>query len=81
MCGCRQPNQGHSAAGNAAAPAAGASAPAAKAVALAYRGARALLVRGPATGAGYACYPGKSIRVHAADAPHLLASGAFTRPG
>jgi len=48
-------------------------------VPLAYRGVRALLVRGPATGAGYACYPGETIRVHGSDVPRLLASGAFVR--
>ena len=78
MCGCRQSTQGHATAG------AGASArrtdPAPHgSVPLVYRGTRALLIRGPATGAGYACYTGETIRVHAPDAPHLLASGAFAR--
>ena len=76
MCGCRQSSQATPSA--ASSPRAGTVAPPAS-VPLAYRGVRALLVRGPATGAGYACYPGETIRVHASDVAHLLASGAFVR--
>ena len=80
MCGCRQsiPDRGEPSRGSparAAEPARHAS------VLLAYRGTRALLIRGPATGAGYACYPGETIRVHRPDAAQLLASGAFVSAG
>jgi hypothetical protein len=78
MCGCRQSG------GSGLSPDArtGADAPAVAAaatVALQYRGVRALLIRGPGTGAGYACHPGETIRVHARDATHFIASGAFAR--
>lgn len=46
-----------------------------------YRGARALLVRGPATGVGYACYPGDTVAAHERDVAALVASGAFVRVG
>lgn len=49
-------------------------------IALKYRGRRALLIRGPATGTGYACYPDDTIRVHASDAKALMASGLFRLP-
>ncbi len=78
MCGCRQSNQGHASTSNGGSSPATAPAPLAS-VPLAYRGTRALLIRGPATGAGYACYPGETLRVHAPDVPHLLASGVFAR--
>ena len=76
MCGCRQPDADRGApvsSTRTAMPARRASVP------LVYHGSRALLIRGPATGAGYACYPGETIRVHAPDAPHLIASGAFAQ--
>ena len=81
MCGCGGSSQGRASPVGALSsprngePAAGASVP------LRYRGGRALLIRGPATGAGYACYPGETIGVHRVDVPHLLASGAFVRAG
>jgi hypothetical protein len=46
---------------------------------LRYRGARALLIRGPASGVGYACHPGEIIDVLERDAERLLANGAFVR--
>lgn len=46
---------------------------------LRYRGTRALLVRGPATGVGYACYPGDTISVHERDVAQLIGSGSFIR--
>ncbi len=48
-------------------------------VPLRYRGARALLVRGPHTGVGYACRPGDVLAAYAADVAALVASGAFVR--
>jgi hypothetical protein len=80
MCGCRQSSQSPAPPAAVSNARSGAVAPRAS-VPLAYRGTRALLVRGPATGAGYACYPGETVRVHERDAPHLLASGAFVRAG
>jgi hypothetical protein len=47
------------------------------AVPLKYRGRRALLIRGPATGIGYACYRGDTIHVHVSDAKALIDSGVF----
>ena len=97
MCGCRQSSQrqgatvsaasassrsaGSASSRSAASSSSGNRRQAYTSVTLVYRGARALLVRGPATGAGYACYPGESIRVHSPDVPHLVASGAFARAG
>ena len=78
MCGCRQSRQSRHAQAAAPAPRTSVAAPPAS-VSLAYRGTRAVLVRGPATGVGYACHPGETLRVHAPDVPHLLASGAFVR--
>ena len=76
MCNC-----GRSATGTPAAPSTARSAsPMTELptfIVLKYRGARALLVRGPVTGVGYACYPGQTIRASPLDAPHLVASGAF----
>ena len=46
---------------------------------LRYRGTRALLVRGPVTGVGYACYPGDTISVHERDVAQLIGSGSFIR--
>ena len=78
MCGCRQSGAGGlSRDARAGADAPGATAP--PTVALEYRGVRALLIRGPGTGAGYACHPGETIRVHPRDAAHFIASGAFAR--
>lgn len=48
-------------------------------IALRYRGTRALLVRGPVSGVGYACYPGDTIAVHERDVAQLIGSGSFTR--
>lgn len=48
-------------------------------IALRYRGTRALLVRGPVSGVGYACYPGDTISVHERDVAQLIGSGSFTR--
>jgi len=79
MCGCRQSVPSHASTSGGSSSRRPEVAPPAS-VPLEYRGARALLIRGPATGAGYACYPGETLRVHAPDAPHLLASGAFARP-
>lgn len=78
MCGCRQADPGGASSAGTASPHAG-EIPVPPSVRLEYRGSRALLIRGPATGAGYACYPGETLRVHIPDAPHLLASGAFER--
>jgi hypothetical protein len=78
MCGCQQsPAKPVSAAVASAGDTAGV--PASDSVALKYRGVRALIIRGPATGAGYSCYPREVIRVHSQDAAHLIASGAFVR--
>lgn len=80
MCGCRNT----SSPGAAPTPATprGHVAPAASAataVLMAFKGARALLIRGPVTGTGYACYPGDRIRVQVRDVEALLATGAFVR--
>ena len=48
-------------------------------VTLSYRGARALLVRGPVSGVGYACYPGETVECLPRDVDALVASGAFAR--
>jgi len=80
MCGCRQSIQGHGSSSRGSYARGTEVAPRAS-VPLTYQGARALLIRGPATGTGYACYPGEILRVDALDAPHLLASGAFVRAG
>jgi hypothetical protein len=48
-------------------------------VRLSYRGARALLVRGPLSGVGYACYPGDIVQCFPRDVDALVASGAFFR--
>jgi hypothetical protein len=47
-------------------------------VRLAYRGAHALLVRGPVSGVGYACYPGETVQCFPQDVNALVASGAFS---
>jgi hypothetical protein len=65
--------------GHGAAPESPAPASVPPSVALRYRGARALLVRGPVTGVGYACYPGDIISAHDGDVVPLVASGAFVR--
>ena len=78
MCGCRQANSGHGTISGVASSG-GSQVAVHPSLRLEYRGARALLIRGPATGAGYACYPGETLPVHAPDAPHLLASDAFVR--
>ena len=80
MCGCRPSVQGHAPSSGRSYPRGTEVAPHAS-VSLTYRGTRALLIRGPSTGAGYACYPGETLRVHAPDAPHLVASGAFVQTG
>ena len=46
-------------------------------VQLEYLGARALLVRGPVSGVGYACYPGDTVTVYSHDAERLVAGGDF----
>ena len=46
-------------------------------VALRYRGAQAVLVRGPVSGTSYSCYPGDTISAHPRDVPPLVASGLF----
>ena len=46
-------------------------------VPLAFTGREPRLVRGPATGAGYAAYPGESVPAHPDDAAGLVASGWF----
>ena len=46
-------------------------------VAVRFVGHRPRLVRGPATGTGYAGYPNESVRAHPDDAAGLLASGFF----
>jgi hypothetical protein len=76
MCNCGRSSSGT---GAAPSPVRAANAPAASPafVALKYRGARALLVRGPVTGVGYACYPGGTIRASPRDAEPLVASGVF----
>jgi hypothetical protein len=79
MCGCGRP-AGPPAVPRTATAATPAAAPARSGVALRYRGARAVLVRGPATGVGYACHPGDTLVVDARDAPALVASGVFVRP-
>ena len=56
-------------------------APAEPMVTLAYRGARALLVRGPVSGVGYACYPGETVECFPRDVEALVSSGAFLRAG
>lgn len=78
MCGCGRPSTGAPAASSTARPASP-MADLRPFVVLKYRGARALLVRGPVTGVGYACYPGQMIRASPLDAAHLVASGAFAR--
>jgi hypothetical protein len=78
MCGCRQPRTSDVSTGTASTDP-GIRAAATGRVSLRYRGARALLVRGPATGVGYACYPGDTIVVSARDVDALVASGAFLR--
>jgi|GEM_PF-3876039 len=45
--------------------------------ALRYRGAQAVLVRGPVSGTSYTCYPGDTTSVHPRDVPPLVASGLF----
>jgi hypothetical protein len=45
---------------------------------LRYRGARALLIPGPATGVGYVCHPGEVIAVLERDAERLVAAGVFS---
>jgi hypothetical protein len=80
MCGCGRSSTTGRAASPAARPARQTPDPAAF-VRLQYRGARALLLRGPDAGVGYACYPGEVIRAHPRDAPHLIASGAFALAG
>ena len=78
MCGCGKasaPQKGTTAAAASTSP----TGPPPETAPLKYRGARALLVRGPTTGAGYACYPGAIIRANVRDVPGLVASGAFVR--
>jgi hypothetical protein len=48
-------------------------------VTLRFRGARAVLVRGPASGVGYSCYPGDTIEAQEFDVSPLIASGLFAR--
>ena len=78
MCGCGRPAGEPSA--RATTPAVTRETARRATIALKYHGRRALLIRGPATGTGYACYPNDTIQVHASDAKALLASGVFRRP-
>ena len=77
MCGCQQSPAGGT---FSAAPSADVAAiSTSDLVPLEYRGIRALLIRGPASGIGYACYPRETIRVRSQDVAHFIASGAFVR--
>lgn len=81
MCGCGQRSSSRAGTGQAPAPAESTPVVGAPLVPLRYRGARALLVRGPVTGIGYACNPGDIVSAHDGDVVRLVASGAFVRVG